>query len=66
MSQHRLPQAFGANEVGLDGGFEFLDGGQAALDFGNDRALFSKVWKSKGNLANYVLSDVAHGPLVVG
>ena len=64
--KNRLAQSVGANEVGFDGTFEFLNDGQAALDFGNDRALFSKVWKSKGNLANYVLSDVAHGPLVVG
>jgi hypothetical protein len=35
-----LPQSVGAGEVGFDGGFEFLDNGQAALDFSDDAVLF--------------------------
>ena len=36
LAQNGLPQAVGAGEVGLDGCFEFVDDGQAALDFGHD------------------------------
>ncbi|MDQ3563992.1 MAG: hypothetical protein M3436_07570 [Pseudomonadota bacterium] len=31
-----LSQPLGAIEVGRDGGFEFFDHGEAALDFGDD------------------------------
>ena len=43
--QDRLSQAFGAFEVGFDGGFEFFGDGEAAVDFSNDSILFGYRWK---------------------
>ncbi len=39
MLEDRLPQAVGAGEVGFDGGFKFLNDGQAAIDVGNLKKL---------------------------
>lgn len=49
LTQYGLPQTVGAGEVGLDGGFEFLDDGQAALDFGHDLSLFDERWERDRN-----------------
>ena len=38
----------GAGEVGFDDGFEFLDDGLAALDFGDDLVLFG-YWRDWNN-----------------
>lgn len=46
--EHRLPQPPGAFEVGLDGGFQFLDDGQAAFDFGDDALLFGEGREGEG------------------
>ena len=45
-----MPQPLGAGEVGLDGGFGLLYGGQAALDFGDDAVLLGEGWEGYGKL----------------
>jgi hypothetical protein len=40
-----LSHPFGAGEVGFDGGFEFLDDGKAALNFGYDALVLAGGWQ---------------------
>lgn len=49
--QDGLAQASGALEVGDDGGFQFLDHAQAALDLGDDASLFGKRGKRNWDTA---------------
>ena len=45
LTEDRLPQAVGADEVGFDGSLEFVDDRQAALDFGYNLRLFIIGWE---------------------
>ena len=47
LPENGLPQAVGAGEVGFDGGFEFVDDGQAALDFVDNAVLLGLRWDRK-------------------
>jgi hypothetical protein len=45
LAQDRLPHTFSAGEVGFDGGFEFVDDGQAVIDSRYDTFLSVQGWK---------------------
>ena len=42
--EERLPQLAAAGEAGSDGGFDLIEDGEAALDFGDDSVLFLYRW----------------------
>ena len=41
-----------------DGGFEFVDQGEAALDLGDDAGLLGERWEGNGNAWSFDLFDV--------
>jgi len=52
-----LAEALGAFEVGVDGGFELADDGEAAVDFGDDAVLFGERWDRNRHFSEITASD---------